>query len=152
MGQDNPGRIFHKEDTLKSLKAKLPENSLFNINSLIFNLKNNKEEVVSKYNCFYNPSLEAFCIIVEEGTRYTDLSKEIVLNLMTFAQKVGVKNLILLLDRTNRDYVKILQGMMTVGFNNDAAMKTCHLGDKDYKILRMTMNTVQEEVEEVSFF
>jgi hypothetical protein len=107
--------------------------------------------VVSKYNCFINPSLEALCIIVEDITKYSDLSKEIVINLMTFAQKMGIKNLILFLDRKNKDYVKILQGMMTVGFSNETSMKTCKLGEKDYKILKMTMNLVQEDIEEIPF-
>jgi hypothetical protein len=107
--------------------------------------------VVNRYNCFYNPRLEALCIVVEDVTKYSDLSKEIILNLMSFAQKMGVRNLILLLDRRNRDYVKILQGMMTVGFAHDTNMKTCKLGDKDYKVLKMTMNTVQADIEEIPF-
>jgi hypothetical protein len=107
--------------------------------------------VVNRYNCFYNPNLEALCIIVEDATKYADLSKEIVLNLMTFAQKMSIKNIILLLDRKNRDYVKILQGMMTVGFSNDMNMKTCKLADKEYKVLKMTMKPVQDEIEEIPF-
>lgn len=73
------------------------------------------------------------------------------MNLMEFAQKMNIKNLILLLDRKNRDYVKILQGMMTVGFTNDATLKTTKIGNKEYKILRMTMKVVQEEIEEIAF-
>jgi hypothetical protein len=135
----------------KSLKQQIPENTLFNISSLVFNLENNKEEVLKKYNCFYNPSMEALCIMIEDVTKYSDLSKEIVINLMEFAQKMGIKNIILLIDRKNRDYVKILQGMMTVGFTNDNNVKIAKIGDKDYKVLKISMKVQQEEIEEIAF-
>jgi len=58
---------------------------------------------------------------------------------MDFAQKMAIKNLILMLDRKNRDYVKILQGMMTVRFGNDSNYKVTKIGSKDYKILKMSL-------------
>jgi hypothetical protein len=133
----------------KTLKGQLPENTLFNISSLVFNLENNREEVLNKYNCFYNPSMEALCIMIEEGTKYSDLSKEIVMNIMDFAQKTAIKHIILLIERKNKDYVKILQGMMTVGFGNDANLKTTKIGNKDYKVLKMMIKA--EEMEEIAF-
>jgi hypothetical protein len=145
------GRIKREEIFSVKSNQQLPENTLFNITSMIFNLENNKEEVHSKYNCFYNPALEALCIMIEEGMKYSDLSKEIVLNLMDFAQKMNIKNLVLLLARKNKDYVKILQGMMTVGFNNDQSIKNQKIEDKEYKILKMSLKTVQYEIEEVAF-
>jgi len=151
MGQDD-GRDFNKGEIIfKNIKNQIPENSIFNINSLIFNLENNKEEVLNKYNCFYNPSLDALCIMIENITKYSDLSKEIVMNLMDFAQKMSIKNLILLIDRKNKDYVKILQGMMTVGFCNDSNMKTTKVANKEYKVLKMTLKVVQDEIEEIAF-
>ena len=73
------------------------------------------------------------------------------MNLMDFAQKLSIKNLILLIDRKNKDYVKILQGMMTVGFGNDINFKMTKIGSKDYKILKMTLKVVPEEIEEITF-
>jgi hypothetical protein len=150
LGQDN-GRDLKMGDSFRNIKQQLPENTLFNINSLIFNLENNKEEVLNKYNCFYNPALEALCIMIEEGTKYSDLSKEIVMNMMDFAQKMSIKNMVLLLDRKNKDYVKILQGMMTVGFSNDNNCKMTRVADKDYKVLKMTLKNIPEEIEEIIF-
>lgn len=135
----------------KNLKQSLPENSLFNISSLVFNLENNKEEILSKYSCFYNPSQEALCILIEEGTKYSDLSKEIVMNIMEFAQKVAIKNLILLVSRKSKDYVKIIQSMMTVGFGNDENLKVTKIGGKDFKVLKMTIKNIPEEIEEIAF-
>jgi hypothetical protein len=142
--------LSQKNGDLKSDFKQVKENTLFNVNSCLFNLENNKEEVQGKYNCFYNPALEALCILIEEGTKYTDLSKDIVMNLMDFAQRLAIKNIVLLLDRKNRDYVKILQGMMTVGFSSDANNKMAKVGGKDYKVLKMTQRN-QEEIEEIVF-
>jgi hypothetical protein len=145
------GREIRRGDNLKNMKNKLPENSLFNISSLVFNLENSKEEVLHNYSCFFNPSLEALCIMIDDGTKYSDLSKEIVMNLMDFTQKMQIKNIILLLERKNRDYVKILQGMMTIGFQNDSSLKITKVGGKDYKVLKMQIKLQPEEIEEIAF-
>jgi len=76
-----------QRDIFTNIKSQIKENTLFNITSLIFNLENNREETLRKYNCFYNPSLEALCIMLEDSTKYSDLSKEIVMKLMEFAEK-----------------------------------------------------------------
>lgn len=143
------GRELKRESTLS--KNQIQENTLFNINSVFFNLENNQEEVLNKYNCFYNPSLEALCIIVEKDLKYIDLSKEIVMNFIDFAQRMNIKNLIMLLDRKNKDYVKILQSMMTVGFTNDKNLATIKISNVDYKVLKMSVSHNQQEVEEIAF-
>lgn len=89
--------------------------------------------------------------MVEKGLKYVDLSKEIVMNFIDFAQKMNIKNLIMLLDRKNKDYVKILQSMMTVGFTNDKALASVKIGEIDYKVLKMTVSSSQQEVEEIAF-
>lgn len=132
-------------------KSKLQENTLFNINSTFFNLENNKEEILNKYNCFYNPSLEALCILVEKNMRYVDLSKEIIINFIDFAQRMNIKNLIMLLDRKNKDYVKVLQSMMTVGFSNDKNLSVIKIAEINYKVLVMAVSIGQKEIEEIVF-
>jgi autonomous glycyl radical cofactor GrcA len=89
--------------------------------------------------------------MVEKNLKYVDLSKEIVMNLIDFAQKMNIKNLIMLLDRKNKDYVKILQSMMTVGFSNDKNLSVVKITDIDYKVLKMTVSSTQQEIEEVAF-
>jgi hypothetical protein len=87
--------------------------------------------------------------MVENVTKYSELSKEMMMNVMSFAERMNIKNLILLLDRKNKDYIKILQGMMTVGFDNDKTMKCCKIAEKEYKIMKMTMKS--QAVEEIPF-
>jgi len=68
---------------------------------------------------------------------------------MDFATKASAKQLILLLDRKNKDYVKIMQSMMMVGFGNDAKNKTAKLENKEYKLMKMDCKSV--EIEEITF-
>ena len=87
--------------------------------------------------------------MIEDSTKYRDLSKEMIVNLMQFAENMNIKNLILLIDIKNKEYVKVLQGMMTIGFKIDENMKVCKIAEKDYKILKMIMK--KEEIEEIPF-
>ena len=72
------------------------------------------------------------------------------MNFIDFA-KMNIKHLIMLLDRKNKDYVKILQSMMTVGFTNDKSLATVKIADINYKVLKMTVSSSQQDVEEIAF-
>ena len=105
------GRTFKREelplDSFKTnLKQKVSNETLFTINSIVFSIEKNREEVVNNFKCFYAPAQEAICIIVEDGIKYQNFSREIVMNLMEFAKKLEAKNLLLLLDKKNSDYGK----------------------------------------------
>lgn len=91
------------------------------------------------------------CIMVEKGLKYIDLSKEMIMNFIEFAQNAKINNIVILIDRKNKDYVKILQSMMTVGFSNDKNLKSVKIADIDYKTLKMNVNLNQPAVEEIDF-
>ena len=135
----------------KSLKNELPKNTLFNISSLVFNIESHKEEVLSKYSCFYNSSNESLCIMIEETSKYVDFSRETMMNLMDFAQRLGIEAIFLLIARKNKEYVKLLQGMMTVGFEQEEQMKTTKIGGKVYKVLKMKLKQQPDEIQEIEF-
>jgi len=135
--------------TSKQLKSTIKENSLFKINSEVINIQTNKQERISSLDCFYSPAQEALCLIIEEDVKINHLSKEIISNIMDFATKASAKQLILLLDRKNKDYVKIMQSMMMVGFGNDTRHKTAKLECKEYKLMKMDCKSV--EIEEITF-
>ena len=90
-----------------NVKNLIPKDSLFNINSHIFNIQNNRKEKRSTFDCFYSPSTESLSVIIEEKNKYSELSKEIVINLIEFAEKVNAKTLLILMDRKNKDYGNI---------------------------------------------
>ena len=135
----------------ESLKEKIPKNTIFNINSLVFNIESHQEEILSKYDCYYNSNNNSFYIIIGDNAKYSDFSKEIMMNLMDFSQKISISSINLLICRKNKDYVKLLQGMLTVGFTNDEVTKTTQIDGKNYKILKMSLSKAQAEIEEVDF-
>ena len=89
--------------------------------------------------------------MVEQGLKYIDLSKDMIMHFIEFAQNMKINNIVMLLDRKNKDYVKILQSMMTVGFANDKDLKSVKIAQTVYKTLKMNVNLNKPEVEEIDF-
>lgn len=135
----------------KDIQNEIPKNTLFNISSLVFNIEKSKEEVLSQYSCYYNQQEESFCVLIEETGKAAQFTKEIMINLIDLAQKLSVKAIYLLICRKNPEYVKLLQGMMTVGFEQESTIKTKEIEGKVYKILKMNIQSFPEEIEEIEF-
>lgn len=135
----------------KEIQDEIPKNTLFNISSLVFNHEKRQEEVLSQYSCYYNKPEESLCILIEETAKASDFTKEIMMNLMDLAQKINVKAIYLLICRTNKEYVKLLQGMMTVGFEQESTIKTKQIEGKVYKILKMNIQSLPDEIQEIEF-
>ena len=74
-----------------------------------------------------------------------------MMNLMDFAQKLGINASFLLIARKNKEYVKLLQGMMTVGFVQEETMKTTKIEGKMYKVLKMNLKQVPDAIQEIDF-
>ena len=74
----------------KDLKSKIPKSQIFEINSLIFNITKHKKEVLTKYNCFYDEKSNSLSLIISQDVCFSDFTKEIMMNLFDFAQKVGI--------------------------------------------------------------
>ena len=69
---------------------------------------------------------------------------------MDFAGKVNAKTIILLLDnKKNKDYVKIMKSMMMIGFQTDKKHKFANLMGKEYKLLKFDVSL--SEIEEIAF-
>ena len=136
--------------TSSNLKNSIDENTLFKINSQVLNIQNNKQEIISSLDCFYTASNEALCIIIEEKVQIKELTREIISNTMDFSLKFSAKSLILLLEKNNKDYVKIMQSMMLIGFINDTKHKTANLMGKEYKLLKFDVVS-SSDIEEIAF-
>lgn len=136
------------ETTLQNLKINIQENTLVKINSEVFNIQNNKKELLSCLDCFYSSSSQALCTIIDENIKLKELSKEIISNLLEFADKLSAKSVFLLMDKKNKEYVKILQSMMMIGFSYDNN-KSANIKGKEYKVLKLQIN--YGEIEEIAF-
>lgn len=73
-----------------------------------------------------------------------------MLNLMELSRKLEIDTIYLLINRKNKEYIKILQGMLTVGFEQEQQMKTAKIGVLVYKVLKMELKE-GEEIEELDF-
>lgn len=144
--------IKQRNDFLsKQLKQKLPENSFFNISSLVFNFQKREEEVLSSYSCFYQPLNESLFIILEQSANYFNFTKECLMKFMDFAEKTEIKMIYLLLCQSNKYYINLLMDLKTFGFERDTTMGNVVLKGKKYKVLKMDVNEITKEIEEVNF-
>ena len=88
------GEEIQNNDFLnKDLKSKIPRNQIFEINSLIFNITKHKNEILTKYNCFYDEKSNSLSLIISKDVCFSDFTKEIMINLLDFAEKVGIESI-----------------------------------------------------------
>lgn len=135
----------------ESLKEQIPKNQIFRINSLIFNLEKHQKEILSKYDCYYDEQFNSLSIVFSSEISYADFTKEIMMNLLEFVQKVGIDMIYFLIDKKNKQYPRILQDLMIIGFEADDEHKTAKIEGKVYKVLKMDVSECDEDIEEVDF-
>jgi hypothetical protein len=135
----------------KDLKNKIPKSQIFEINSLIFNITKHKKEILTKYNCFYDEKSNSLSLIISEDLCFSDFTKEIMMNLFDFAQKVGIETIYFLVAKKNSQYIRIVQDLMVVGFEIDEKMKTVKIEGNVYKVLVLPIKEEYDEIEEVFF-
>ena len=135
----------------KDLKTQIPKNQIFHINSLIFNITKHKREILSKYECYYDESSNALSLLLSEEICYSDFTKEIMINLLEFTQKVGIDTIYFLVAKKNKQYLRIIQDLMIVGFEADENFKNTTIEGSVYKILKMPIKEESDEIEEVMF-
>ena len=131
-------------------KAKIPKNKIFEISSKFFNITKHKQEVLSKYECFYDEGSNTLTLILTEKNSFSEFSKEIMMNLFSFTQKVGIDTICFLLSKKNPQYPRILQDLMIVGFKPNPNKKEIPVGADVYKVMEIATNS-DEEIEEFYF-
>lgn len=146
-GEDKEANDF----LCKEFKSSIPKSQIFEINSLIYNITKHKKEILSKYNCFYDEKTNSLSLIIAEDIDFSDFTKEIMMNLFEFAQKVGIETVYFLVAKKNSAYIRIVQDLMIVGFEVDENKKTVNIDGKIYKILVLPIKEEYDEIEEVFF-
>ena len=146
-GEEKQSNDFLK----KELKNHFPKSKIFEINSLIFNIAKHKKEILTKYKCSYDESSNSLSFILTEDICFSDFTKEIMLNIFEFCQKVGIETIYFLVAKKNAQYIRIVQDLMIVGFEVDENLKTVNIDGKVYKVLMLTVKEEYDEIEEVFF-
>ena len=126
-------------------------NNFFEMNSLIFNITKHKKEVLTNYKCFFDEKSNSLSFIISEDICFSDFTKEIMMNLLEFSQKVGIETLYFLVAKKNAQYIRIVQDLMIVGFEIDENVKTINIEGKVYKVLMLPVKEESDEIEEIFF-
>ena len=135
----------------KDFKNQIPKSQIFEMNSLIFNITKHKKEVLTKYKCFYDENSNSLSLIITEDICFSDFTKEIMMNLFDFAQKVGIEIIYFLVAKKNSQYIRIVQDLMVVGFEIDEKLKTVNIEGNVYKVLSLPIKEENDEIEEIFF-
>ena len=144
------GEVRKSKDFLnQDLKAQIPKNQIFQINSLIFNITKQKKEILTKYKCFYEESSNSLSILLTNDFCFADFTKEIMMNLLEFAQKVCIDTVYFLVSKKNQQYIKIVQDLIIIGFELDEKTKTVNIEGNTYKVLKLSVKEQDEEIEEI---
>lgn len=132
----------------KDFKKKIPRNDIFEINSMMFNITKHKKEILNKYKCFYEEENNELYIILDESVCFSDFTKEIMMNLFDFSEKLGIDEICFLVSNKSPEYIRIMQDLMIIGFKKKE--KTFEIDGKEYKAMEIQVN-INEKIEEFFF-
>lgn len=138
------------EDSMKELPKTISEDTPFQVNLIFAENDYNQKSSQNEFTMMFSNNMEALYVFTTDTTHYMQISKEILLNIYYFAVKTECKKICFLLTRKNKDYVKILQGLMTVGFKPSSNSRYNSKGI-EYKLMEMEINPKYSEVQEIDF-
>ena len=144
------GEKLNTSSLSPEFKTRIPKNKIFEISSKFFDITKHKHEVLSKYECFFDEASNTLTLILTEKISFSEFSKEIMMNLFTFSQKVGIDMICFLLSKKNPQYARILQDLMIVGFKPNEKKKEISIGSEVFKVMEIPANS-DEEIEEFYF-
>ena len=134
----------------KDFRNKIPKNDIFEINSLFFNIMKHKKEILNKYKCYLDEENNQFCLILDQSVCFSDFTKEIMLNLFDFSEKLGIDTICFLISKKNPQFVRIVQDLMIVGFKSNERNNETVIEGNTYKIMEIPVN-INEKIEEFYF-
>ena len=131
-------------------KGKLPKNKIFHINSLIYNEEKQMEEIYNKYDCIYNEIDNSLYLIINEKDNYSKFTKDKLINILEFSISLGIDKICLLISKLNKQFLNIIQDMLIVGFKSEKILKRITIDENEYKMLKMLIKDMNQEIKEVT--
>ena len=132
-------------------KINLPKNKIFHIKSLIFNEEKNCNETYNKYNCIYSEKDNILYLIFNENDNYYYFTKDKLINILEFSLCIGINEICLLISKLNPQFLNIIQDMAIVGFTPKKTVDKIIIDGNEYKILKMCVKDISQEIKEISF-
>lgn len=145
-GEEKTANSFLDED----FKNQIPKNEIFEINSMIFNIPKHKKEILTKYKCYFDEKSNSLFFILNKTISFSEFTKDIMMNLFTFCEKVGIDTINFLVAKQNPQYIRIIQDLLVVGFKSNEKMKEISIEDDCYNVLEIKVNS-NEPIEEFYF-
>ena len=134
----------------KPNKGKLPKNKIFHINSLIYNKEKQINEIYNTYDCIYNEIDNSLYLIINENDNYSKFTKDKLINILEFSISLGIDKICLLISKSNNQFLNIIQDMMIVGFKSEKNYKKINIDENEYKILKMSIKDMYQEIKEIT--
>lgn len=145
-GEEKADKNFFNED----FKDEIPKNEIFEINSMIFNILKHKKEILTKFKCYFEEKSNSLFLILNKTLSFSEFTKEIMMNLFTFCEKVGIDTINFMVAKKNPQYIRIIQDLLVVGFKPNEKMKEVSIEDDCYNVLEIKVIS-NEPIEEFYF-
>ena len=136
----------------KELKGKLPKDKIFRINYLISNIEKKRNEIYIQYNCIYNEKDNSLYLILNENDNYSEFTKAWLINILKFSISIGIESICLLVSKSNKKYLKVIEDMIIVGFKFDEKCPKKIIDGIVFITLKMFIRDIYQEIREVELF
>ena len=151
-----PSRWYYNDQKIaknvlnEDFKNEIPKNEIFEISSMIFNIIKHKKEILNKYKCYFDEKSNGLFLILNESICFSEFTKEIMMNLFDFSEKVGIKTINFLISKKNPQFIRIIQDLMIVGFKTNENLEEITIEGELYKVMEIPVNA-DEAIEEFFF-
>ena len=145
-GEENLTNKLSNED----FKRKIPKNKIFEISSMIFNITKHRKETLNKYQCYFDEKSNCLFLILKENICFSEFTKEILMNLFDFSEKVEIDTICFLISKKNPQFIRILQDLMIVGFKSNEKIEETFIEGNAYKVMEIPVKNDQK-IEEFFF-
>ena len=120
----------------QNFRSKIPRNELFQINAMIFNVTKHQREIIAQYNCYLDENSNGLLLILNDSASFSEFTKEIMMDLFKFCEKVGIKTYEILISKKHPQYVQLLEELLIVGFKSNE-IKNNSIGESEYIFMKM---------------
>ena len=120
-------------------------NILFDLSKLVCINKVNQHQYF-----LYHSNLRNICVIIDEHEKAKNISKNSMINLFEISKGYEIKNIFLLLSKDNKEYTKISQIILLLGFEKNKFLKSTILEKgKSFSIIKMKMDFNENDIEDI---
>lgn len=135
----------------EDLKQRIPLDSLFNVQSLVWDFTVDQESLAESYYCQIISSRNTLVLYTTNTTKYKDFSKKFLMYMIEFTVFNDCTYFMISIERNGDDYEKIYRSLLTNGFTS------CDEDNQDPENFRLVQTKVhkkhqEQPIEEVDIF